>query len=97
MSSLFYYSSIKIDIPSSQKKATIFGAVSGTVTFGIGQLFQTAQAAAGFSGAMMEAGLSVAKAGLHGYAQVILSLMQGGTFEQAFVAGALGSLGASAF
>lgn len=98
MSSLFYYSSIKIDISSSQKKATIFGAVSGAVTFGIGQLFQPAlQAAAGFSGAMMEAGLSVAQAGLHGYAQGILSLMQGGTFEQAFVAGALGSLGASSF
>jgi len=82
-------------------KSTIFGAVSGAVTFGIGQLFQpalqVAQAAKGFSGFMMEAGLSVAQAGLHGYAQGILSLMQGGTFEQAFVAGALGSLGASAF
>ena len=32
---------------------------------------------------------------VHGFAQGTLSLRQGGTFEQAFVAGALGSLGAS--
>ncbi|MCJ7933834.1 MAG: hypothetical protein MUW56_09410 [Chryseobacterium sp.] len=39
----------------------------------------------------------LAQAGAHAVAQGVLSLMQGNNFEQAFIAGALGSLGASAF
>lgn len=46
---------------------------------------------------LLQAGVSIAQAGVHGYVQGILSLAQGGTFEQAFIAGALGSLGAAAF
>ncbi|WP_184874034.1 SpvB/TcaC N-terminal domain-containing protein [Chryseobacterium sp. G0240] len=82
-------------------KATVFGAISGAVTFGIGSIFtpamEVAKAATGMTGFLMEAGVSIAQAGVHGYVQGILSLAQGGTFEQAFIAGALGSLGASAF
>ncbi|WP_179078018.1 RHS repeat-associated core domain-containing protein [Chryseobacterium sp. RU37D] len=82
-------------------KSGIFGAISGAVTFGIGSLFQpalqAAQASTGFLSALNEVGISLLQAGVHGFAQATLSLMQGGTFEQAFVSGALGSVGASAF
>lgn len=82
-------------------KSTAFGAISGAVSFGIGSAFSTAteavKAFTGFTKFLVKAGISIAQAGVHGYAQGILSLAQGGTFEQAFVAGALGSLGASAF
>jgi hypothetical protein len=59
---------------------------------------QAAQASTGFLSVLNEAGISFLQAAVHGFAQGTLSLMQGGgTFEQAFVSGALGSVGASAF
>lgn len=82
-------------------KSTIFGAISGAVTFGIGSIFQpaleAAQAATGFVSVLKEAGISFIQATAHGIAQGTISLMQGGSFHQALISGALGSLGASAF
>jgi len=83
-------------------QATVFGAISGAVTFGIGELFAPAlQSAVQVSDAalkvMAQSGLALAQATVHGIAQGTLSLMQGGSFHQALLSGALGSLGASAF
>lgn len=82
-------------------KATLWGGISGAVTFGIGSIFNAAatgvltttghaikEAIGGF-------GLAMVQAGTHAVAQGVMSLMQGGSFEQAFWSGALGSLGAS--
>ncbi|WBV55574.1 SpvB/TcaC N-terminal domain-containing protein [Chryseobacterium daecheongense] len=83
-------------------KSTVFGAISGAVTFGIGQLFAPAiQSAVQVSNTalkvMAQTGVALAQATVHGIAQGTLSLMQGGSFHQAMLSGALGSLGASAF
>lgn len=67
-------------------KATFFGAVSGAITFGIGQLFHTAS---------LTFGNALLQAGAHGISQGILGLVQGDNFFSAMVAGALGSLGAA--
>ena len=69
-------------------KATFWGGISGAVTFGIGSIFSSA--AQTFGNALLQAAA-------HGVAQGTLSLMQGASFKQAFIAGALGSLGASAW
>lgn len=87
-------------------KATFFGAVGGAASFGVGSLFSVA----GEGGKMVATalaesikkvaggvGLSIVQAGTHAISQGVLSVMQGGSFEQAFWSGALGSLGASAF
>ena len=76
-------------------KSTIFGAISGAVTFGIGSAFTPAAGTVLTLGQEIVSG--VAQGVVHGFAQGILSLVQGGSFEQAFVSGALGSLGASAW
>ena len=77
------------------------GAVSGAVTFGIGSIFSVVkdgvQVATSFAKALGEVGTAFVQAGAHAVAQGALSLMQGGSFTQAFWSGALGSLGASAF
>ncbi|AZI20640.1 hypothetical protein EIH08_07880 [Chryseobacterium taklimakanense] len=69
-------------------KATFWGGISGAVTFGIGSIF---------SSAAQTFGNAILQAAAHGIAQGTLSLMQGASFKQAFIAGALGSLGASAW
>jgi len=76
-------------------KSTIFGAISGAVTFGIGTAFTTSIQAA--TNILEKGVLYMGQAFAHGFAQGTLSLMQGETFEQAFVAGALGCLGAAAW
>ncbi|KAF5274468.1 hypothetical protein FQR65_LT17005 [Abscondita terminalis] len=76
-------------------KATFFGALSGAVTFGIGSIFSTA--ASGYQAATEFAKTTLGmftQAAAHAVAQGALSLMQGGNFGQAFISGALGSLGA---
>ncbi len=76
-------------------KSTIFGAISGAVTSGIGNIFTPAVGTTLTLGQEIVSG--IAQGVVHGFAQGILSLVQGGSFEQAFVSGALGSLGASAW
>lgn len=82
-------------------KSMFWGAVSGAVTFGIGSIFSVVkdgvQVATSFAKALGEVGTAFVQAGAHAVAQGALSLMQGGSFSQAFWSGALGSLGASAF
>lgn len=82
-------------------KATLFGAVSGAVTFGIGCHFKVAmeglQIANSVVKAAAQAGLALAQAAAHGVAQGALSLMQGGNATMGAISGAFGSLGASAF
>ncbi|WP_227411578.1 RHS repeat domain-containing protein [Cruoricaptor ignavus] len=84
-------------------KSTLWGGISGAVTFGIGSIFSVAGSTAltATGTAIKEAvggvGLAIVQAGTHAVAQGVMSLMQGGTFQQAFWSGALGSLGAYAF
>lgn len=82
-------------------KSTIFGAISGAVTFGVGSIFSVAkegvQVATAFADSLGKVGTVFVQAAAHGIAQGALSLMQGGSFHQALLSGALGSLGASAF
>ena len=84
-------------------KSTLWGGISGAVTFGIGSIFSVAGSTVltATGTAIKEAvggvGLAIVQAGTHAVAQGVMSLMQGGTFQQAFWSGALGSLGASAF
>ncbi len=84
-------------------KSTLWGGISGAVTFGIGSIFSVAGSTAltATGTAIKEAvggvGLAIVQAGTYAVAQGVMSLMQVGTFQQAFWSGALGSLGASAF
>lgn len=84
-------------------KATLWGGISGAVTFGIGSIFNAAATGAltttghAIEKAIGGFGLAIVQAGTHAVSQGVMSLMQGGSFEQAFWSGALGSLGASAF
>ncbi|ROI01534.1 hypothetical protein EGI16_16680 [Chryseobacterium sp. G0240] len=82
-------------------KSTIFGAISGAVTFGIGSIFSVVkegvQVATALADTLGKVGTVFVQAAAHGIAQGTLSLMQGGSFHQALISGALGSLGASAF
>ncbi|SUP53543.1 Cell wall-associated polypeptide CWBP200 [Weeksella virosa] len=81
-------------------KSTMWGAISGAVTFGIGSVFSSAGTGAftAIGDALNNAGvLGLVKAGTHAVAQGVMSLAQGGNFSQAFIAGALGSLGAAAW
>ncbi|ASE62716.1 RHS repeat-associated core domain-containing protein [Chryseobacterium indologenes] len=82
-------------------KSTIFGAISGAVTFGIGSIFSVVkegvQVATALADSLGKVGTVFVQAAAHGIAQGTLSLMQGGSFHQALISGALGSLGASAF
>lgn len=82
-------------------KATLFGAVSGAVTFGIGTQFKVAmeglQMANHLVKAAAQVGLVLAQAVAHGVTQGALSLMQGGNATMGAISGAFGSLGASAF
>lgn len=83
-------------------KATLFGAFSGAVTFGIGEIFAPAlksavQMSSGLVKAMAQTGLAVAQAAAHGVAQGALSLMQGGNATMGAISGFAGSLGAAGF
>lgn len=66
-------------------KATLFGAVSGAVTFGIGSIFKAAA---------NTIGNALLQAGAHGASQGVLGLVQGQNFFSAAAAGLFGSLGA---
>lgn len=74
--------------------------MSGVVSFGVGELFSSSlktgvTIAKSLKASIGEVGLSIVQAGTHAISQGVLSVMQGGSFEQAFWSGALGSLGAS--
>ena len=66
-------------------KATLFGAVSGAITFGIGSIFKAA--ASTFGNALLQAGA-------HGLSQGVLGLVQGQNFLSSAASGVFGSLGA---
>ncbi len=79
-------------------KAMFWGAVSGAVTFGVGELFTvaktTAQTALGSAiGAKGSAAVIFTQASCHAVAQGALSMMQGGKFLSGATAGFLGHLG----
>ena len=79
-------------------KSMFWGAVSGAVTAGIGNCFSTSASAFTEATKFAKTTLGVlTQAGAHAVAQGTLSLMQGGTFQQAFLSAALGSLAASGF
>lgn len=83
-------------------KSTIFGAVSGAVTFGIGSIFSGAGGCITAAAQMMketvgQIGFVMIQAGTHAIAQGILSAVQGQSFVTAAASGFLGSLGATAF
>lgn len=65
-------------------KATLFGAVSGAITFGIGSIFKAA--ASTFGNALLQAGA-------HGLSQGVLGLVQGQNFLSSAASGVFGSLG----
>ena len=73
-------------------KATLFGAISGAATFGLGELFAAGKVVQALGGVKF-----LAQAAAHGVSQGVLSALQGGDFLQGFASGALGSLGAEAF
>ncbi len=73
-------------------KATFWGAVSGAVSFGLGELFSAAKVVK----ALGEAKFLV-QAAAHGVSQGVLSVMQGGDFLSGAAGGFFGSLGSSAF
>ncbi|OWP82665.1 hypothetical protein BWK59_14655 [Flavobacterium davisii] len=82
--------------------SAIYGAFSGTVTFGVGSIFSaaggtTTALAESIKGVAGGAGLAVVQAGAHAVTQGVLSSVQGGNFWSAALSGAFGSLGASAF
>ena len=72
-------------------KSVGVGAISGAVTFGIGEAFQ---AAGNFAG---KVGTEVIRGAAHGVAQGSMSALQGGNFWQGFASGGLSSLAGSAF
>ncbi|WP_333662109.1 RHS repeat-associated core domain-containing protein [Chishuiella changwenlii] len=77
-------------------KSMMWGAISGAVTAGIGNVFTTS--ASGYTQATKFAAKTmggIVKAGAHAIAQGTLSMMQGGNFYQAFASGAAGSLAAA--
>lgn len=79
-------------------KSMTFGAISGAATFGIGSIFtSSAGSLTAFADSLGTFGTALVKGGMHAISQGTLAFMQGGNFGQAFIAGAMGSLGASAF
>lgn len=78
--------------------STIFGAVSGAVTCGIGNIFTPAIECAAQAGKVLsEIGLVFLQSAAHGIAQGTLAMMQGGNFVSGAVSGMFGSLGAAGF
>ena len=84
-------------------KATFTGAVSGAVTFGIGNLFSAAGQTGGLTlaSSLKESiggiGSAMVQAGTHAIAQGVLGMVQGDKFLSAAAGGFFGSLGAGAF
>ena len=83
-------------------KSTFWGAVSGAVTFGIGEVFSTTlktglTVAESLKGSIGKLGLALVRAGTHAVSQGVLSAMQGGDFVSGAAAGFFGSLGADAW
>ncbi|AZI39192.1 RHS repeat-associated core domain-containing protein [Epilithonimonas vandammei] len=79
-------------------KSMFWGAVGGAVTAGIGSCFSVVQNGAYVASKFAETTLgALVQGGAHAVAQGTLALMQGGTFQQAFLSAALGSLAASGF
>jgi hypothetical protein len=74
-------------------KSAFYGAISGAVTAGIGDIFR---AGASVAKALGDATFLV-QAAAHGVAQGAMSAMQGGDFWQGAAAGFFGSFGASAW
>ena len=80
-------------------KSTLWGAVSGAVSFGIGEVFSTTlktglTVAESLKGSIGKLGLALVRAGTHAVSQGVLSAMQGGDFVSGAAAGFFGSLGA---
>ena len=83
-------------------KSTLWGAVSGAVSFGIGEVFSTTlktglTVAESLKGSIGKLGLALVRAGTHAVSQGVLSAMQGGDFISGAAAGFFGSLGADAW
>ena len=83
-------------------KSTFWGAVSGAVSFGIGEVFSTTlktglTVAESLKGSIGKLGLALVRAGTHAVSQGVLSAMQGGDFISGAAAGFFGSLGADAW
>ena len=83
-------------------KSTFWGAVSGAVSFGIGEVFSTTlktglTVAESLKGSIGKLGLALVRAGTHAVSQGVLSAMQGGDFVSGAAAGFFGSLGADAW
>ncbi|MCE3024026.1 hypothetical protein LW131_04225 [Riemerella anatipestifer] len=74
---------------SSALKSMFWGAVSGTVTFGIGNMFTPAAGTALTTAEKIASGF--AQGLMHGFSQGIMSVFQGGEFLQGFASGAFGS------
>ncbi|MBB1139566.1 RHS repeat domain-containing protein [Myroides sp. WP-1] len=71
-------------------KSAIFGAVSGAVSFGVGEMFQSANTVVTVQQAM-------AQALAHGMSQGIISAVQGGNFGSSFSSAAISSLLSAGF
>ncbi|MGG5577561.1 RHS repeat domain-containing protein [Myroides sp. C15-4] len=79
------------DVPFSAEgftKSAIFGAVSGAVSFGVGQLFQVAQGASTIVTIQQAVGQAIA----HGISQGAISAIQGGKFGSSFASAAVSSM-----
>ena len=70
-------------------KSTFWGAVSGAVSFGLGELFSAGSVVKALGDAKF-----LIQAAAHGVSQGVLSVMQGGDFLSGAAGGFLGSLGA---
>lgn len=71
-------------------KSAIFGAVSGAVSFGIGEVFQSANT-------VVTVQQAVAQALAHGMSQGVISVIQGGEFGSSFSSAAISSLLSAGF
>lgn len=79
------------DVPFSAEglmKNAIFGAVSGAVSFGVGELFE---------GVKSTVLLITAQSAIHGVSQGVITAVQGGKFWSSFSSAALSSLLSSGF
>ena len=73
-------------------KSALWGAVSGAVSFGLGELFSASSVVKALGDAKF-----IVQAAAHGVSQGVLSVMQGGDFLSGAAGGFFGSLGASGF
>lgn len=83
-------------------KATLFGAVGGAATFGIGSIFNCSYGGLTLVGQHLKdaiggVGLAIVQAGTHAVSQGVMALMQGGNATMGAISGFAGSLGAAGF